>query len=70
MSEIIWISSINMKDEIFNCVHDEVLKHVARRVCGLCIPGGVQDQAGWSFEHPGLVEGSLPLAGQLDLDDL
>lgn len=59
-----------MKDEIFNCGGGEALKHVAQRVCGLCIPGGVQDKAGWGFEHPGLVEGSLPIAGELNLDDL
>ena len=30
---------------------------VAQRSCGCPLPGGIQDQAGWGFEQPGLVSG-------------
>jgi len=29
----------------------------AQRSCGCPLPGSVQGQVGWGFEHPGLVEG-------------
>ena len=34
-----------------------MLEQVALRGCGYPLPGDVQDQAGWSFEQPGLVGG-------------
>lgn len=33
-------------------------------------PGSVQGQAGWGSEQPVLVEGVLPMAGELELGDL
>jgi len=33
-------------------------------------PGVIQGQAGWGSEQPGLVEGVLPIAEGLKLDDL
>jgi len=33
------------------------VEQVAQRNCGCPIPGSVQDQVGWGFEQPGLVEG-------------
>jgi len=36
---------------------DLELAQVAQRSCGCPLPGSVQGQAGWGFEHPGLVEG-------------
>jgi len=38
--------------------------------CGCPFPGGVQGQAAWGCEQPGVEEVSLPIAGQLELDDL
>jgi len=35
-----------------------VLEQAAQRDCGCPIPGGVQDQAGWSPGHPALVGGN------------
>ena len=34
----------------------EALAQVAQRSCGCPLPGSAQGQAGWSSEHPGLVE--------------
>jgi len=42
----------------------EPLEQVAWRSCGCLIPGGVQGQAGWGFEQPGLVEG-VPVHGKV-----
>ena len=48
----------------------EALAQVAQRSCGCPLPGNVQGQAGWSSEHPGLVEG-VPADGRgLEQDDL
>lgn len=38
--------------------------------CGCPIPGSVGGQAGWSSQEHGLMEGSLPTAVELELDDL
>jgi len=35
------------------------LEQVAQRGCGCSLPGGVQVQAGWGCEQPGL-EGGVP----------
>ena len=53
---------------------DEVLEQAAQRGCECSIPGGVQDQVGWSPGQPDLepdleVDG-LPFAGGLELDPL
>jgi len=40
----------------------EALDQVAQRSCGCPLPGRVQDQVGWGFEQPGLVEG-VPTQG-------
>jgi len=42
----------------------------ARRSGGCPLPGGVQGQARWGFEQPGLVEGSLLMAEGLEPDGL
>jgi len=44
---------------------DEALDQVAQRSCGCLLPDSVQDQAGWRFEQPGLVEG-VPAHGRWD----
>lgn len=49
---------------------DEALEQTAQRDCELPVPGGAQDQSGCGSEYPGLVEGSLAMAGGLGLDDL
>jgi len=46
------------------------LAQVAQRSGGCPLPGSVQGQAGWGSEHPSPVEGSLPMAGGLELCDL
>jgi len=33
------------------------MEQVAQRSCGCPLPRNVQDQVGWAFEQPGLVEG-------------
>jgi len=40
------------------------------RSCGCPLPGSVQDQTGWGFEQPGLVEGVPAQDRGLELDDL
>ena len=58
---------------MWNAVYSEggeALAQVARSSCGCPLPGRVQGQIGWDFEQPGLVEGSLPVAGGLELDNL
>jgi len=50
-----------------------VVRHwnqAALRSCGCPLPGSVQGQAGWGSEQNGLLEGVLPMAGGLELDDL
>jgi len=44
-------------------MHGETLAQVAQRSCGCPLPGSVQGQAGWSSEHPALVEG-VPAHGR------
>jgi len=34
-----------------------MLVYTFERSCGCSLPGSVQGQAGWGFEHPGCVEG-------------
>jgi len=51
------------KEEILPCEGGEALAQVAQRSCGCPLPGSVQGQVGWSFEHPGLVEG-VPAHGR------
>jgi len=45
------------KEDILYDKGGEALAQVAQRSCGCSLPGSVQGQAGWSSEHPGLVEG-------------
>jgi len=48
----------------------EALKQVAQRGCGCPLSGGIQSQAGWDFEQPGL-EGGVPAYSRgLELGDL
>ena len=47
------------QEEILYCEGGETLEQVAQGGCGCPVSGGVQDQAGWSFEQPGL-EGGVP----------
>jgi len=50
--------SASMWKEILHYEGSEALEQqVAQRNCGCPLPGGVQVQAGWGFEQPGLVEG-------------
>jgi len=51
------------KEEILHYEGGEALARVAHRSCGCPLPGSVQDQAGWGFEQPGLVEG-VPAHGK------
>ena len=51
------------------CQGGKTLEQVAQLGCGCPLPEGVQGQAGWGFEQPGL-EGSVPVAGELELNDL
>ena len=46
------------------------LAQAAQRSCGCPIPGGVQGQAGWGSEQPGLVGGVLPTAEELEVSGL
>jgi len=48
---------------ILYCESGEALAQVAQRSCGCPLPGSVQGQFGWGFEHPGLVEG-VPAHGR------
>lgn len=41
----------------------QALSQVAQRSRGCPIPGSVEDQTGWGFEIPGLVEG-IPSYGR------
>jgi len=47
----------------------EVLEQAAQRSCRCPIPGGVQGQARWSPRQPDLVEGVLPMAGWVRLQE-
>jgi len=48
----------------------EKLAQVAQRSCGCPLPGGVQCQAGWGFEQPGLVEDVPAHVRGAELDEL
>jgi len=51
------------QEEILHCESGETLEEVAQRDCGCPLPGGVQGQAGWGCEQPGLLGGvPLPIA--------
>jgi len=50
-------------EEILHREGGEALGQVAQRSCGCPLPGSVQGQIGWSFEHPALVEG-VPAHGR------
>lgn len=41
-----------------------------RESCGCSIPGFVQDQVGWGFEQPGLLEGVPAHVSGVGLDHL
>ena len=58
------------KEEVLHCEGGEVLEQVAQRGCGCPLPGSVQDQVGWGFEQPGLVEGIPAHGSGVGLDDL
>jgi len=58
------------KEEILYCEGGEALAQVAQRSCGCPLPGSVQGQVRWGFEHPRLVKVSLPMAGGLELGGL
>ena len=45
----------------------EILAQVAQRGCGCPLPGGVQGQAGWVCEQPGLVGGVPAYSRGLEL---
>ena len=47
-----------------------MLEQVAQRGCGCSHHGGVQGQAGWGFEQPGLEGGVPAYSSGLELDDL
>jgi len=47
------------KEEILLSEGCEALAWVVQRSCGCPLPGSVQGQVGWAFEHPGLVEGVI-----------
>lgn len=47
-----------------------MLEQTAQRGCGCSIPRSLQGQAGWGFQHPGLVEVIPVHAGELEQDDL
>jgi len=51
------------KEEILPCEGGETLAQAAQRSCGCPLPGSAQGQVGQGSEHPGLVEGPLPMAG-------
>jgi len=51
------------KEDILYSEVGEVLEQVSQRSCGCPLPGSVQGQVGWGFEHPGLVEG-VPAHGR------
>ena len=54
-----------------NCESGEALEQVAQSGWQCSLTEDVQGQAGWGFEQPNLVRGvSLPIAGELELDDL
>jgi len=57
-------------EEILYSAGGEALAQAAQSSCGCPLPGSVQGQVGRGFEHPGLVKGSLPVAGALQLHDL
>ena len=60
---------LNIRKKFFT-VRVVRLEQVARRGCGCFHPGGVQCQAGWGCEQPGL-EGGVPAYSRgLELDDL
>ena len=57
-------------EEILYCKGGETLEQVAWRGCRCPLLGGIQGQAGWDFEQPGL-EGAVPAYSRgLDLHDL
>ena len=45
------------------CEGGGALELFTHRSCGCSIPGSVPGQAGQDLEQPGVVEGSLPMAG-------
>ena len=51
------------KEEILPHEGAEALAQAAQRSCGCPLPGRAQGQAGWGWEHPGLVEG-VPARGR------
>ena len=51
------------QEEILRHEGGEALAQVAQRSCGCPLPGSVPGQAGWSSEHPGLVE-AVPADGR------
>lgn len=56
--------------EVLCCEGAEALEQIVQRSCGCPIPGGVQGQAAWNSEQPGLVESVPAVAEGLKLDDL
>jgi len=52
-------------------IGEQGVPHLEKRMLGwTAVAGNATYPAGWGFEQPGLVEGSLPLAGGLEPDDL
>ena len=47
----------------------DALEQVVQRDCGCPIPGGIQDQAGWSPGHPALVGGNPADVRGVELND-
>ena len=52
-----WQIQTRYQEEIIYCESREMLEQVVQQGCGCPYPGGIQGQAGWGFEHLGVVRG-------------
>ena len=48
---------LNIRRKFFHTEGGDTLEQVSHRGCGCPLPGGIEGQAGWGFEQPGLEEG-------------
>jgi len=63
----LFFGTTNLLNYISNC---NPKSHAAQCSCGCALPGSLQGQAGWGFEHPGLMEDVSAYCRKLELNDL
>ena len=65
-----WQTQMRYQEENLYCEGGETLEQVAHRGCGCLLLGGIQGQAGWGCEQPGLEGGVSAYSRGLELVDL